>query len=58
MVELICHHVSQREYDRLRERQWIHNCELAIDNRACWFLVDLHGPDPEPIPDPPAVRYT
>ncbi|KAK4032234.1 hypothetical protein C8A01DRAFT_41327 [Parachaetomium inaequale] len=24
MVKLICHHVWQRDYDPLRERQWMH----------------------------------
>jgi hypothetical protein len=57
MVKAICHHVWQRDYDFLRERQWMHGCEFAIDNRPCWFLIDHHGPDPVPIPDPPVVWY-
>jgi hypothetical protein len=36
----------------------MHGGEFAIDNRPVWFLVDHHGPDPVPIPDPPVVWYT
>lgn len=58
MVKLICHLVWQRDFDKLRERKWLYGCEFAFDNRPCWFLIDHHGPDPEPIPDPPVVWYT
>jgi hypothetical protein len=57
MVNMICRRVWQRDYDRLRERMWFYRCEFAVDNRPCWFLVDHHGPDPEPIPYPPVVWY-
>ena len=58
MVDLICQRVWQRDYDLRRERKWMHGGEFAIDNRPVWFLIDHHGPDPVPIPDPPVVWYT
>ncbi|KAK4234786.1 hypothetical protein C8A03DRAFT_46963 [Achaetomium macrosporum] len=57
MVNLICQHVWQREYDKFRERVWNYHCHFALDNVECWFLVDHHGPDPSPPPDPPIVWY-
>lgn len=58
MVNLICHHVWQRDYDLRRERKWMHGGEFSIDNRPVWFLVDHHGPDAVLVPDPPVVWYT
>ncbi|KAK4106662.1 hypothetical protein N658DRAFT_461468 [Parathielavia hyrcaniae] len=58
MVNRICQHVWQRDFDKFRERWWLHGREFALDNRPCWFLIDHHGPDPDPIPDPPVVWYT
>lgn len=43
MVDLICQHVWQRDYNLRRERKWMHGGEFAIDNRPVWFLVDHHG---------------
>ncbi|KAK3900817.1 hypothetical protein C8A05DRAFT_45412 [Staphylotrichum tortipilum] len=57
MVSLICQHVWQREYDQFRERVWNHHLHFALDNVECWFLVDHHGPDKSPSPDPPLVWY-
>jgi hypothetical protein len=58
MVDLICQHVWQRDYDLRRKRKWMYGGEFAIDNRLVCFLVDHHGPDPDLIPDPPLVWYT
>ena len=58
MNDLICQHVWQRDFDEFRERGWDYNCEFAWDSVECWFLVDHHGPDPTPPPDPPVVWYT
>lgn len=57
MRSLICQHVWQREFDKFRERDWWYQCHFSKDNVECWFLVDHHGPDPTPPPDPPIVRY-
>ncbi|KAK3292990.1 uncharacterized protein B0H64DRAFT_403257 [Chaetomium fimeti] len=57
MVSLICQHVWQREYDQFRERDWSYHCHFAVDNVECWFLIDHHGPDPTPPPDPPLIWY-
>ncbi len=52
MVNLICQHVWQRDFDKFRERDWNYHCHFAVDNVECWFLIDHHGPDPSPPPDP------
>jgi hypothetical protein len=57
MVNLICQHVWQRDFDKFRERDWSYHCYFAVDKVECWFLVDHHGPDPSPPPDPPVVWY-
>jgi hypothetical protein len=57
MVSLICQHVWQRRYDKFRERVWNYHCYFALDNVECWFLIDHHGPDPSPPPEPPIVWY-
>ncbi|KAL2126471.1 hypothetical protein VTI74DRAFT_846 [Chaetomium olivicolor] len=57
MENMICQHVWQRDYDRHRERAWHYGCKFALENIECWFLVDHHGPDPSPSPDPPVLWY-
>jgi hypothetical protein len=57
MVDLICQHVWQRRYDKFRERVWNYHCHFAVDNVECWLLVDHHGPDPSPPPQPPVIWY-
>ena len=57
MQDLICQHVWKRDFDRFRERGWQYKCHWAVDNVECWLLVDHHGPDPTPPPDPPVLWY-
>ena len=57
MENLICQHVWQRNFDDYRERRWDYNREFAWDSVECWFLVDHHGPDDIPPPDPPVIWY-
>lgn len=57
MWNLICRHVWQRDYDQFRERSWDYRFQAALDDIECWFLVDHHGPDADPPPDPPVSWY-
>ncbi len=45
---MICQHVWQRDFDRLRERAWDYKCHFVMDDVECWFLIDHHGPEPSP----------
>ncbi len=57
MVDLICRHVWQRAYDKFRERVWTYHTHFALDNVECWFLIDHHGPDPSPPPEPQIIWH-
>lgn len=57
MLNLICQHVWQRDFDKFRERHWNYHCHFALDNVECWFLIDHYGPDQSPAPDPPIIWY-